>query len=54
MIKQIIKLIRVKQWIKNAFVLDPLLFSLNFTHLQPIIKATLAFLLSALQPLQFI
>jgi len=44
MIKDVIKLIRVKQWVKNAFVLAPLLFSLRFTEFNYLINAGLAFM----------
>lgn len=43
MIKQIVKLIRIKQWIKNSFVLAPLLFSLEFMNEGAVIKAITAF-----------
>lgn len=43
MIKNILKLIRVKQWIKNAFVLAPLLFSLKFTEMGAVVQSALAF-----------
>ena len=42
MLKQILKLIRPKQWIKNIFVLVPLIFSRTFTDPQAVIKAILA------------
>ena len=35
--------IRVKQWIKNAFVLAPLLFSLKFTEMGAVVQSALAF-----------
>lgn len=45
MFMEVLKLIRVKQWIKNVFVLIPLLFSLKFTELSTCITAFYAFLL---------
>lgn len=44
MISDVIKLIRVKQWIKNIFVIVPLFFSLKFTELSVCIQALYAFL----------
>lgn len=38
-----LKLIRIKQWIKNAFVLAPLLFSLQFTDMKSVVHAFEAF-----------
>lgn len=38
------KLLRVKQWIKNAFVLAPLLFSLNLFNLPRLYHSLFAFL----------
>lgn len=43
MLKNIIKLIRVKQWIKNFFIFLPLIFSGEFTELNLIIKSLIAF-----------
>lgn len=43
MLKDILRLIRVKQWVKNAFVLAPLLFSLKFTQADVLLKSALAF-----------
>lgn len=43
MLSDVIKLIRVKQWIKNAFVLIPLFFSLKFTELSFCLSALFAF-----------
>ncbi len=39
-----LKLIRIKQWVKNAFVLAPLLFSFQFTDIPSILSALYAFL----------
>lgn len=44
MIKEIIKLIRVKQWIKNFFVFGPIIFSRHLFELQYIHFAVIAFL----------
>lgn len=45
MMYDVIKLIRVKQWIKNIFVLVPLFFSLKFSDLSICINALSAFFL---------
>ncbi len=44
MIRQFIKLIRVRQWIKNIFIFAPLVFSINFCQPGLIIKSLLVFL----------
>ena len=38
-----LKLIRIKQWVKNAFVLAPLLFSFQFTDISSVLSALYAF-----------
>lgn len=42
--KDILHLIRVKQWIKNAFVLAPLFFSLKFTNLAAVEQTLITFI----------
>ncbi len=42
--KAYLKLIRVKQWVKNDFVLAPLLFSFQFTEIDSVLAAVYAFL----------
>ena len=41
--KSILKLLRIKQWIKNSFIFAPLIFSLNFLSVDLIFKSVLAF-----------
>lgn len=48
LIKEVIKLIRVKQWIKNGFVLAPLLFTGQFTEPTSLRNAAIAFVLFCL------
>lgn len=48
MFHEIIKLLRMKQWIKNTFVLAPLLFSHSFIYTDACIKAALAFVVFCL------
>lgn len=45
MFSELVQLIRVKQWIKNVFVVIPLLFSLKFTESSACINALYAFFL---------
>lgn len=42
--KDILHLIRIKQWIKNAFVLAPLFFSLKFTNLGAVEQTLITFI----------
>ena len=41
--KAVIKLIRVKQWVKNLFVFAPLVFSLQLFNLEPLLLTLSAF-----------
>jgi 4-hydroxybenzoate polyprenyltransferase len=44
----VVKLIRVKQWVKNGFVLAPLLFTSKFTDTTSVRSAVIAFVLFCL------
>ena len=39
----LLRLMRPKQWIKNTFVLAPLVFAREFTHPESVINALIAF-----------
>ncbi len=43
MLNDYIKLVRARQWVKNAFVLAPLLFSFRFTEIESVLAALYAF-----------
>jgi decaprenyl-phosphate phosphoribosyltransferase len=47
-VRDIVKLIRVKQWVKNGFVLAPLLFTSKFTDTTSVRSAVIAFVLFCL------
>lgn len=47
-IREVIKLIRVKQWVKNGFVLAPLLFTGKFTDAMAVRDTVIAFILFCL------
>ena len=44
-LKAFIALLRVKNWLKNVFILFPLIFSLNLLNIHLVIKAIVAFLI---------
>lgn len=48
LIREVIKLIRVKQWVKNGFVLAPLLFTGKFTDAMAVRDTITAFILFCL------
>lgn len=48
LIREVIKLIRVKQWVKNGFVLAPLLFTGKFTDAMAVRDTVIAFILFCL------
>ena len=48
LLRDVINLIRVKQWVKNGFVLAPLLFTGQFTDLASVRNAAIAFMLFCL------
>lgn len=43
-IKQVLKLIRIKHWVKNSFILSPLFFAAKLDDIQLLKNAVLAFL----------
>jgi len=47
-VREVIKLIRIKQWVKNGFVLAPLLFTGQFTDAVAVRDAIIAFMLFCL------
>ena len=44
-IKNYLKSLRIRQWVKNLFIFAPILFSLNFTNIEYLRNSVLAFLL---------
>jgi len=47
-IKNYLRSLRIRQWVKNLFIFAPILFSLNFTNLEYLKNSVLAFFLFSL------